>query len=63
MQDPIADMLTQIRNAQAIAKEGVSLLYSKIKTAIAEVLKKKVTFLIIKWLSNKKAPKRFYKFF
>ena len=39
LQDPIADMLTRIRNAQAAAKVGVSMPYSKIKTAIAQVLK------------------------
>lgn len=39
MQDPIADMLTQVRNAQAVGKESVSLMASKIKIAIAQVLK------------------------
>lgn len=39
MQDPIADMLTQVRNAQAVGKENVSLMASKIKIAIAQVLK------------------------
>ena len=37
--DPIADMLTRIRNAQAVLKENVSMPLSKIKVAIAEVLK------------------------
>lgn len=37
--DPIADMLTRIRNAQAVSKESVSMPLSKIKMAIAEVLK------------------------
>ena len=40
MQDPIGDMLTRIRNAQARAKRDVSMPASKRKAAIAEVLKK-----------------------
>jgi small subunit ribosomal protein S8 len=39
MQDPIGDMLTRIRNAQARAKRDVSMPASKRKSAIAEVLK------------------------
>lgn len=39
MQDPIADMLTRIRNGQAARKETVSLPSSKLKVAIAKVLK------------------------
>ena len=39
MQDPIADMLTRIRNAQAVEKKGVSMPFSKLKKAIAQVLK------------------------
>ena len=39
MQDPIADMLTRIRNAQARAKREVLMPASKRKAAIAEVLK------------------------
>ena len=38
--DPIADMLTSIRNAQAARKETVSIPYSKIKMGIAKVLAK-----------------------
>ena len=38
--DPIADMLTSIRNAQAARKETVSIPYSKIKMEIAKVLAK-----------------------
>ena len=36
--DPIADMLTRIRNAQAAKKQDVVLPYSKIKLAIASLL-------------------------
>ena len=39
MTDPIADMLTRIRNAQSIGKTTVSMPSSKLKLAIAEVLK------------------------
>lgn len=37
--DPIGDMLTRIRNAQAVGKADVELPYSKIKENIALVLK------------------------
>ena len=39
MSDPIADMLTRIRNAQGIEKTSVSMPSSKLKVAIAQVLK------------------------
>lgn len=39
MSDPIADMLTRIRNAQSVEKTGVAMPASKVKTAIAQVLK------------------------
>ena len=39
MSDPIADMLTRIRNAQMVQKVSVTMPASKLKTAIAEVLK------------------------
>jgi small subunit ribosomal protein S8 len=39
MTDPIADMLTRIRNAQAVEKASVSMPASKLKAAIAQVLK------------------------
>lgn len=39
MSDPIADMLTRIRNAQAAAKAQVSMPSSRLKVAIAKVLK------------------------
>ncbi len=40
MTDPIADMLTRIKNAQTARKVSVSLPASRLKLAIAEVLKK-----------------------
>jgi small subunit ribosomal protein S8 len=39
MSDPIADMLTRIRNAQATEKVSVMVPASKVKRAIAQVLK------------------------
>jgi small subunit ribosomal protein S8 len=39
MSDPIADMLTRIRNAQSVNKPTVSMPASKLKGAIASVLK------------------------
>jgi small subunit ribosomal protein S8 len=39
MSDPIADMLTRIRNAQATDKAVVAIPASKVKLAIAKVLK------------------------
>jgi small subunit ribosomal protein S8 len=39
MSDPIADMLTRIRNAQGVEKPDVVMPSSKVKVAIAEVLK------------------------
>ncbi len=39
MSDPISDMLTRIRNAQAVRKTTVKIPASKVKTGIAKVLK------------------------
>ncbi|MBK4733892.1 30S ribosomal protein S8 [Noviherbaspirillum pedocola] len=39
MSDPIADMLTRIRNAQGVKKTSVAMPSSKLKVAIANVLK------------------------
>jgi len=39
MTDPIADMLTRIRNAQGVEKSDVAMPSSKLKVAIAQVLK------------------------
>lgn len=38
MQDPVADMLTRIRNAQAMYKVMVQMPHAKLKAAIAKVL-------------------------
>ena len=39
MTDPIADLLTRIRNGQSARKASVTLASSKLKTAILTVLK------------------------
>jgi small subunit ribosomal protein S8 len=39
MSDPIADMLTRIRNGQMVEKSSVTMPSSKLKVAIAQVLK------------------------
>jgi len=40
MTDPISDMLTRIRNGQAVSLETVAVPFSKIKFEIAKVLEK-----------------------
>lgn len=40
MIDPIADMLTRIRNALAVGKNEIRLPYSRIKQQVAELIKK-----------------------
>ena len=39
MTDPVADMLTRIRNAQQAKKSDVTMPSSKVKLSIADVLK------------------------
>nr|NLD40620.1 30S ribosomal protein S8 [Actinomycetales bacterium] len=39
MTDPIADMLTRLRNANAAHHDEVTMPYSKLKSALAEILK------------------------
>ena len=39
MQDPLSDMLTRIRNAQAVKKVSVEMPLSNLKLAVANVLK------------------------
>ena len=40
MTDPIADMLTRLRNANAAYQDTVSMPYSKVKARIADILQK-----------------------
>lgn len=41
MTDPISDMLTRIRNAQAMKKPTVNIPFSNLKLAVLEILKKR----------------------
>ena len=40
MTDPIADMLTRVRNAVRIERDHVEMPFSKVKRGVAEVLKR-----------------------
>lgn len=40
MTDPISDMLTRIRNAQAVLHKTVTIPFSKFKFNLAEIIKK-----------------------
>ena len=60
MQDPIADMLTRIRNGQAANKVAVTMPSSKLKVAIANVLKKEGLFKISK---SKATPSLFWNWY
>jgi small subunit ribosomal protein S8 len=46
--DPIADMLTRLRNAIAVQKAEVSLPYSKSKEAVAVLLQKRGFLAVVK---------------
>jgi len=58
MSDPISDMLTRIRNAQMAEKTSVIMPSSKLKVAIAEVLKMKVMWMASISLKAKAAKPR-----
>lgn len=62
MTDPIADMLTRIRNAQAVAKTEVVLSMSKIKLNIASILENEKLIEkkeVIKGNKDKKGAEKF----
>jgi len=40
MSDPLADMLTRIRNARMVKFESLEMPYSKLRSGVAEILKK-----------------------
>ncbi len=54
MQDPISDMLTRIRNGQAANKTTVSMFSSKLKVAIASLLKEEGFIKDYKIIGNTK---------
>jgi len=51
MSDPIADMLTRIRNAQAVNKAQVIIPASNLKSAIASVLQTKVILRLLQLMA------------
>ena len=55
MTDPIADMLTRIRNAVRVEKPIVEIPFSKVKQGLAEVLKKEG--FIWDWSAEEAAPR------
>lgn len=54
LQDPIADMLTQIRNGQMAKKESVTFPASKVKLAILQVLEEEGYILSFKKMGDLK---------
>ena len=52
MTDPIADMLTRIRNANTVMHERVDIPFSKEKAAIAKILKEEGYILNYKQISD-----------
>ncbi len=56
MSDPIADMLTRIRNAQATNKVSVTMPSSKVKVGIANVLKDEGFINDVEVLPNEGKP-------
>lgn len=54
MTDPIADMLTRIRNAVSVERPTVEMPVSKVKTGVAEVLKREG--YIWEWKSEEAKP-------
>ena len=56
MTDPIADMLVRIKNALAVRKTSVKLPASKIKLAVANVLKAEGYVLDVRQIGDAKKP-------
>lgn len=56
MTDPIADLFTRIRNAQATGKQAVSVPSSKLKVALADLLKNEGYILDAKASSQEGKP-------
>jgi len=54
--DPIADLLTRIRNAQAVNKKEVLIPFSKLKFEIAKILKHENLFFIDSNFTPKSTP-------
>lgn len=56
--DPIADMFSQIKNAQYAQKESLTVFYSKIKLAILNVLKEHHQIADFRAIENKDSSKK-----
>ncbi len=56
MTDPIADMLTRIRNAQKARKQQVSMPFSKLKKCIADILVREGYLTKAEVVDEKPAP-------
>lgn len=56
MTDPIADMLTRIRNAQAVRKEDLVLPFSKIKYEILKLLAREEYIELVEKIEEKSYP-------
>lgn len=52
--DPIADMLTRIRNANTVYRDRVEIPGSKVNRAVAEILKEEGFIRDYEWISDKK---------
>ncbi len=59
MLDPIADMLTRIRNAQSAGKKTVSMPHSKMKQRLANILVKEGFVVEAKEVQGEKFPELF----
>ena len=57
MQDPIADMLTRIRNAQKAGKYSIEFRYSKVKYAIGEVLREQGYVIEVSKIEENNKPR------
>ena len=56
MTDPVADMLTRLRNANSAHLDSVSMPSSKLKTHIAEILKAEGYILDVRQVGDAKKP-------
>lgn len=66
IQDPISDLITQIRNGYFAKKEYIIVFSSKIKLAILNILKQEIfidDYIIINETKNKKQIKIFLKYY
>jgi hypothetical protein len=58
MTDPIADMLTRLRNANVAFHDEVRMPTSKLKEALAQILERRATSRAGRWPTPSTAPAR-----